>query len=356
MSKKYKISVIVPVYNAESRLYGLISNLLHQKGADGVEFIFIDDRSADKSYAILNKFSLLKNFRILQTEKNAGPAACRNVGLDHSSGDYVCFVDDDDKVGEPFGFKNRVFSNMPELEGRFFENMYPLMGESDIILCRRVMIDPTTGKVSHCHSSIDHGQIDCQLSTTCQRVLYMHGTQYIAGSLFRREMIVRHNIRFIPGTEPNEDAFFGLIAAYHAKKITASRNSVYGYYLLPSSLSRHEGKMEHFYKMLLHNNRRLPMLLSHFLLKDEKYKELCEFVHGFFHTMLHNEGDMYMQGIDINRYSPFDAFPEMCMTCKHMDAVSDHSAQCPNAEAFKRFIEATAKKYMPDNFDINQLQ
>ena len=42
-------------------------------------------------------------------------------------------------------------------------------------------------------------------------------------------------------------------------------------------------------------------------------------------------------------------------TCQHIDAVSDDSMPCPDAEAFKRFIEATAKKYMPDNFDVNQL-
>ena len=353
--KKYKISVIVPVYNAESRLYGLMNNLFHQRGAEDVEFIFVDDRSTDRSFAMLNDFFILKNIRILQTEKNGGPAACRNVGLDHSTGEYVCFVDDDDKVGEPFGFIDSVFSKMPELEGGFFENMFPLMGDSDIVLCRRVMIDPATGKISHCHSSIDYGQIDCERSTTYQRVMYMHGMQYIAGSLFRREMIVRHNIRFIPGTEPNEDLFFGLVAAYYAGKMTVAKNSVYGYYLWPTSLSRQEGKMEHFYNMLLHSNRRLPMLLSHFLLKDEKYNELCRFVHAFFQTMNRDEGEMYQQGIDINRYSSYDAFPEICSFCKHIDAVCEGSKPCPHTEEFKRFIAATAKKYMPKGFDLNRL-
>ena len=352
MSNNFRISVIIPVYNAENRLYGLMNNLFHQEGADNVEFIFIDDQSNDKSYAILNEFNLFKNITILQTEKNSGPAACRNIGLDHSTGDYICFVDDDDKVGEPFGFKDGLFSNIPELDGKFFENMYPLMGESDIILCSRVMIDPTTGKISHCHSSIDHGQINCPLSMTYQRLLYMHGMQYIAGCLFRRDMIVKNNIRLIPGTEPNEDLFFGLLAAYHAKIIATSRHSVYGYYLWPLSLSRHKGTMEHFYNMLLHNNRRVPMLISHLLLKDEKYKELCRFVHIFFHTMLRYEAEMYQQGVDINRYSAFDAFPEMCMNCKHIDAVCDESAPCPNVEVFKQFIEATAKKYMPDQYTI----
>ena len=355
MSKKFKISVIVPVYNAESRLNGLISNLFLQKGAADVEFIFVDDRSVDRSFAMLNDYCFLKNTRLLQTEKNCGPAACRNIGLEHSSGEYVCFVDDDDKVGEPFGFINGVFSHIPDLEGVFFENMFPLMGESDIILCRRVLIDPSTGKISHCESSIDYGHINCETSATYQRVMYMHGMQYIAGSLFRREMIVKHNIRFIPGTEPNEDIFFGLIAAYYAKKMTVAQNSVYGYYLWPSSLSRHEGKMEHFYKMLLHSNRRLPMLLSHLLLKDKNYKELCRFVHSFFHTMHRDESDMYQQDIDINRYSSFDAFPEMCMFCEHIEAVCEEATPCPNADAFKRFIETAAKKYMPKDFDLNQI-
>jgi len=355
-TKKYKISVIIPVFNAEDRIKPLLANLFSQNGADDVEFIFIDDQSTDESARILeHTVGGFNNARFLQTEKNCGPAACRNVGLDHSSGEYICFVDNDDMLGEPFGFVDRIFSYIPEMKHRFFENMLPLLGKSDIILCRRVMIDPTTGKVSHCHSSTDYGQIDCKLSASYQRVLYMHGMQYITGSLFRREMILKHKIRFIPGTEPNEDAFFGLLAAYYAESMTTSNNSVYGYYLWPNSLSRHKGKIEHFYQMLLHSNRRLPMLLSHLLLRDEKYSELCRFVHSFFHTMVHNEGDMYNKGIDINRYSAYDAFPEMCMTCNNINTVSTGSAPCPNTTEFKQFIKETAARFMPKSFDLQKI-
>jgi hypothetical protein len=64
---------------------------------------------------------------------------------------------------------------------------------------------------------------------------------------------------------------------------------------------------------------------------------------------------MYNQGIDINRYSAYDAFPEMCMTCKSIDAVSKSSALCPNTTEFKQFIEVAAKRFMPKNFELNTL-
>jgi glycosyltransferase involved in cell wall biosynthesis len=76
-----KISVIIPVYNAEKTLKRLAKALLVQIDKD-FEAVFINDGSTDKSGEILKEICQSeKNFRVITT-KNGGAAAARNLGID----------------------------------------------------------------------------------------------------------------------------------------------------------------------------------------------------------------------------------------------------------------------------------
>ena len=105
-----KISVIVPVYNAENTIEKSLSNLLHQtmleKRENGIkilpeiEILLINDCSTDNSLAILNKIqndypNLVK---VLDLPENHGPGGARNYGLDAASGEYIGFMDCDDTL------------------------------------------------------------------------------------------------------------------------------------------------------------------------------------------------------------------------------------------------------------------
>jgi glycosyltransferase involved in cell wall biosynthesis len=287
-------------------------------------------------------------------EKNSGPAVCRNLGIEHASGDYVCFVDDDDTLGEPYGYVKRRLSYNPDLKYKFFENMYPLLGKSDIILCRRVMIESDKDKISHCESPNDTDE-DVSKLLSYQRAHYMHGMQYICGSLFRRKMLVKHNIRFISGLEPNEDCFFGSLAGYYAKTIKTAYDSVYGYHSRPNSLSRSDDDMMRMQKLLLFNNRQLPVLLSHLLLKAAKHKELCRFVYDFHNSSRRLVPQLFIQGVDINQYSFLGSFPRKCLECEQMNAVCNGLSLCPNTTEFEQFIKYGVKEFLPKNFDIESI-
>lgn len=97
MYKQPKISVIVPVYNAEKYLKKCLDSLRFQT-YHNLEIICVDDGSSDKSLEILNEYALNDN-RISVLEANhAGVAAARNIGLEKASGDYISFIDSDDWV------------------------------------------------------------------------------------------------------------------------------------------------------------------------------------------------------------------------------------------------------------------
>ena len=351
--KTYQISVIVPVFNAKDRLMPLFKNLFIQNGAEDVEFIFIDDQSTDESYQILgNAAKVFDNVRILQMEKNGGPASCRNFGLDNATGDYVCFVDDDDTLGEPFGFIKGRLSYMPELENKFFENMIPFLGKFDIILCGRVMIEPDN--IYHCKSSNDSRKQE-KFLFPYNRALYMHGMQYICGSLFRRKLLVKHNIRFITGMEPNEDISFGVMAGYYAKKIKTSHNAVYGYHKRPDSLTHQEGERVRIEKEFLYNNRQFPLLLSHIMLKERKHKELCNFVFDYRYVLMRLEYLLFFYGEDFKKYSFVGAFPKTCNKCTKVKEVCTGEAPCPNPAEFEQFLKDTAAQFMPKDFNFKSI-
>lgn len=89
------VSVIVPVFNAQTHLRHCLDSLLGQSHSE-LEVIAVDDGSTDGSANILQEFAR-KDARVrVLTQPNRGVSAARNVGLDEANGDYVSFVDADD--------------------------------------------------------------------------------------------------------------------------------------------------------------------------------------------------------------------------------------------------------------------
>ena len=96
-----KISIIVPVYNAERFLSVCLDSIFCQNfDKSCYEVICINDGSKDNSLSILNQYAELHTNLIIIDQANSGPASARNVGLKVAQYDYIWFVDSDDYVGE----------------------------------------------------------------------------------------------------------------------------------------------------------------------------------------------------------------------------------------------------------------
>lgn len=96
-----KISVIIPVYNTERYLRRCVDSVLTQTFTD-FEVLLIDDGSKDKSGEICDEY-VEKDSRIKVFHKeNGGVSSARNVGLDNACGEWVVFVDADDKVADGY--------------------------------------------------------------------------------------------------------------------------------------------------------------------------------------------------------------------------------------------------------------
>ena len=100
MNFKYKVSVIIPIYNAATYIEKCVESLMQQTLTD-VEYIFVNDASTDCSLQMLN--NLLSNYpdkhtSIINLKENKGISNARNTGLKMAKGEFITHCDSDDWV------------------------------------------------------------------------------------------------------------------------------------------------------------------------------------------------------------------------------------------------------------------
>lgn len=98
MDSYIKVSVIIPAYNADKCIENCLNSVLSQTYKP-YEIIVINDGSIDKTREILERFITKKRVDnlILLNQNNSGPSKARNNGIIHSKGNWIAFIDSDDK-------------------------------------------------------------------------------------------------------------------------------------------------------------------------------------------------------------------------------------------------------------------
>ncbi len=97
------ISIIIPAYNAENTVVECLSSILLQEYRN-IEVVVIDDGSIDNTRQRVQGFiTEFKDLEIrLISQSNQGPSVARNMGLQYAKGEYVVFLDSDDKLDPSF--------------------------------------------------------------------------------------------------------------------------------------------------------------------------------------------------------------------------------------------------------------
>lgn len=96
-----KVSIIVPIYNTAKYLEACLNSIKNQT-YENLEIILVDDGSTDNSGKIADTFAKSdKRVKVIH-QKNAGQSAARNRGLKEASGDFISFIDSDDRIDKTF--------------------------------------------------------------------------------------------------------------------------------------------------------------------------------------------------------------------------------------------------------------
>ena len=186
----YKISVIIPVYNAEYTLENTINSIINQSfGFENIELILIDDNSTDNSKDMIlryaNKYTNIKYFF---SDKNHGfPGFGRNYGVKLASTKYLMFIDNDD-----------------EYDQYICEKLYFAAEKynSDIVCCAIKEID----EVSEVIHKICDNRNDEIISVQGEEI-FEYETSWVWNKLFRKEIVEKNNINFLTDTYCDDKAF-----------------------------------------------------------------------------------------------------------------------------------------------------
>jgi teichuronic acid biosynthesis glycosyltransferase TuaG len=106
----FKISVVIPIYNAESTIVETIYSVINQTFAP-LEIILVDDGSSDSSIETVNQLfskEISDGFIYIYYQENGGASKARNLGVNKSNGNWIAFLDSDD-IWEQSKLKEQVF-------------------------------------------------------------------------------------------------------------------------------------------------------------------------------------------------------------------------------------------------------
>jgi len=95
------ISIIIPVYNVEKYLDECLQSVVSQTCTDW-ECIIVDDGSTDRSPEICDEWAERDKRFVVIHKENGGVSSARNIGIEHSIGEYICFIDSDDWVAPDY--------------------------------------------------------------------------------------------------------------------------------------------------------------------------------------------------------------------------------------------------------------
>ncbi len=112
MMKTQLVSVVIPVYNAEKTIIACLDSVNNQTYPD-IEIIVVNDGSTDQTTKLLEDYQnfSLRSVRIF-TQKNAGPSVARNFGISLAKGEYIAFLDADDRwVNDKIENQLKVFES-----------------------------------------------------------------------------------------------------------------------------------------------------------------------------------------------------------------------------------------------------
>lgn len=219
-----KVSVIVPVYNAEKYLSECVDSILNQTIED-IECILVDDGSTDGSPAICDLY-VTKDSRVKVIHKQNGRAAsARNAGLRVVTGDYIAFVDADDWIS-------------PDM----YEKM--LAQGADVCLCDYVRFQGEK-EMPFSQPNIHAGFYDkTQMRAEIYPHLVMDGVEYpitISNCvlLIKRTIITENNLSYREDILISEDAPFGSEVLYCADSFAYLKGEyLYHYRVTEGSASK----------------------------------------------------------------------------------------------------------------------
>lgn len=211
-----KVSIIIPVYNAENYIDLAISSVLNQTYKN-IEIIVVNDGSTDNTNKMLAHWKNIDNRIKIINIKNNGVSNARNVGIKEATGDLLFFLDSDDAI-----HKSTI---------ELMLNNYN--DKSTLVVCGfdRFKLD------SECELN-NNLYFSFALNSNSHKVLKQQRNGFYSwGILYENEIVKKHNIQFDVSLGNLEDVVWNAIYLSYIKRIAYLNVPMYKYRVTPNSIT-----------------------------------------------------------------------------------------------------------------------
>lgn len=212
---KYKVSVIVPVYNSELFINDCISSIRNQT-LSNIQIILVDDGSTDNTLKLLKKYEAEDSRILVLEQENINAGAARNHGLEYAEGEYICFFDADDCC-KPEMLKTLVDAAEDKC--------------ADLVICEAESMKVGKHTGDHIGWAINWNEMPiledgCYNSSMCPNTIFQTVIMSPWNKMFKASLIFDNNIKAQSQASAN-DVLLTTLALAHARKIYPVRESLY---------------------------------------------------------------------------------------------------------------------------------
>ena len=206
-----KLSIIIPIYNAEKYLCRCVNSCLSQDlSKEEYEILLCDDGSVDDSLKIAQQLQSVNDCIRVFTQKNSGAGSARNLGLINARGQYVMFVDSDDYL-KPNSINDPLKQSF----------------EKNLDVCRYLLVNEL----------LADGRCWVNVNPVPSKIVY-NGIELISNknvpfdtvcsALYRRDFLKVNNL-FFSNLTSSEDVVFTLCVYMNADRVMYDNTQVYVY-------------------------------------------------------------------------------------------------------------------------------
>ena len=239
-----KVSVIIPVYNADKYVVYTVESALRQT-LSGIEIILVDDKSTDGSLQLLReRFGENERVRIVALPENGGVSAARNRGICEASGEYLAFLDSDDAMcpdmlERMYAAAKAHDADVLHTTGCLLPAVFPVPDDMTALA-------PTEYKRLIPELAEPGDTVYCAPADKHERIVQWCAHRYhwsVWNKLYRRSFVEKHAIRFDNLTMA-EDMVFCFRAFFLAERFAVLPGQWYIYRISGDSLSRKKSSAE----------------------------------------------------------------------------------------------------------------
>lgn len=292
-----KISIIIPIYNAEHSLPKMLNSILKQTFCD-FEVLLINDGSTDSSGTICNNYtSEDKRFKVIH-KKNAGVSAARQTGLENAQGEYIIHADADDWI-----------------EPTMLEELYnkAIKENADVVICDFYTNNGNIEKyVKQQPNGLDHISI---LHGLFQQ---LHGSCW--NKLVSRICYNKYSIKFTAGINHCEDLLTWIQLYQYPIKTAYLPKAFYHYIMNDNSITHNFTRQTYAMRCMFYRELCKSLTINGFE-SDKRRMRLSILAEGYMYKVISNR-EVWIELMKYNKRAAFCEtrsirwlFGYLCLAC-----------------------------------------